>query len=55
MGLFDLVLILAWVVVVVTFCIAASLMMGADWRELSAWIARRSDGRRRFYSRHRRT
>ncbi|MEP7206932.1 MAG: hypothetical protein ABI920_08335 [Casimicrobiaceae bacterium] len=55
MGWFDLLLILAWVLVVVTLCVAAILLMGADWRELSAWVVRRSAGRRRFHGRHRRT
>ncbi len=33
MGMYDVLLILSWVVVVVTLCLGACAVMAADWRE----------------------
>ena len=45
MGLYDILLILSWVVVVVTFSLAACLTLGADWHDLWLRLTRRSIGR----------
>ncbi len=48
MGMYDVLLIFSWVVVVVTLCVGACVVMGADWRVhwTRAWrnAARRGRG-----------
>ncbi len=51
MDLFDVVLVVSWVLVVVTFCIAASILMGADWRDMWASLKRRQMARKGIYGR----
>lgn len=41
MGIYDVTIVVAWVLVVITLAIAGVIMIGADWREVWLNFSRR--------------
>jgi hypothetical protein len=48
MVIYDALVVLSWVVVLITLCTAASVLMDADWRGIWMRLTRRAMGRARL-------